>query len=158
MSGESGRWDVDELPAGPGGPQSRPFPQDVAAGRRTRCPGVVRRSRIVQLLRRSGYVQATDLSRLLGVSEMTIRRDLDELVREGVGVRVWGGLVSPGLAAPAAARPDQHEQRLERAQDHLRRAGQALDDGQLDRAREHVRAILHHLDQELAAGAVSSGR
>ena len=138
MSGESGRWE--------------------GGGRPARCPGVVRRRRIVQLLRRSGYVQAADLTRELGVSEMTIRRDLDELVREGVGIRVWGGLVTPGLAAQKHAGPaDEQEGRLDRARRHLLRAERSLDEGQLAQARDHVRAILRELDLALSARPVTSG-
>lgn len=133
-------------------------PQDGAAGTRARCPAVVRRRRIVQLLRRSGYVQAADLTRMLGVSEMTIRRDLDELVRAGLGVRVWGGLVTPGLADPGSAiGPDEMDDRLDPAHHHLVLAEQALDAGRLADARVHVRAILRQLDRELAVDAGAAG-
>ena len=143
----------DVAPAA-GAPALQPFPQSVGGGR-TRCPAVVRRSRIVQLLRRSGYVQAADLTRILGVSEMTVRRDLDELVRAGHGVRVWGGLVTPALAGPqGSARSQETVETLDRAREHLARAQQAIDEGRVAQARDHVRATLRHLDQELSSGAV----
>lgn len=151
-AGDGERPDVAD-PLGPSTSQS------LAAGRRSRCPGVVRRRRIVQVLRRSGYVQAADLTTMFGVSEMTIRRDLDELVRQGFGVRVWGGLVSPGLAsAKGTAVLDRREERLLRARHHLMLAEHALDDGQLAAARDHVREILRDLDEELVPRAVSARR
>ncbi|MGN6330959.1 MAG: DeoR family transcriptional regulator [Motilibacteraceae bacterium] len=164
MSAEIGRWDhagaeagAEVLP-GPRAQQGRPGPQEAAAATRSRCPAVVRRGRIVQLLRRSGYVQAADLTRMLGVSEMTVRRDLDELVREGLGVRVWGGLVTPGLADPgSAADRGEPEERLDRARRHLLRAEQALDADEPAEARVQVLAVLRHLDRELEARTRAAG-
>lgn len=160
MSVDFGRWDqadADVLP-GPGASSSRSAAQDGATATRPRCPAVVRRRRIVQLLRRTGYVQAADLTRMLGVSEMTVRRDLDELVREGLGVRVWGGLVAPGLADPAsAAGPVEAEEQADRVRHHLHRAEQALDAGRLADAQVHVRAVLRHLDRQLGFGTGAAG-
>ena len=48
------------------------------------------------LVQRDGRVRVTELSESLGVSEMTIRRDLDVLVDEGVVRRVHGGAVASG--------------------------------------------------------------
>lgn len=126
-------------------------------GQQSRCPAMVRRNRIVQLLRRDGYVQAGDLTRRLGVSEMTIRRDLDELGREGLGVRVWGGLVAPGLVPAPAAGDSEAEVQLGRARRHLVRAEQALDRGRLADARDHVAATLRYLDHQLAAAVGAEG-
>jgi DNA-binding LacI/PurR family transcriptional regulator len=53
-----------------------------------------------------GFVRVTDLADELGVSNMTIRRDLDELTERGLIRRVRGGVV-PESGAPAA----QSEQR-----------------------------------------------
>jgi len=55
-----------------------------------------RRRRIIELLHQAGSVQVRDLAQKLGVSEMTIRRDLEWLSRKGQVVRTYGG------AAPAA--------------------------------------------------------
>src|SRR6266700_4452295 len=50
-----------------------------------------RRERILAMLRRDGRVLAVDLSRTLGVSDDTIRRDLDALAEMGLLQRVHGG-------------------------------------------------------------------
>lgn len=53
-----------------------------------------RQSFIRQLLAEKGRVVSADLIKLLGVSEHTIRRDLQKLTRDGVCKRVYGGAVS----------------------------------------------------------------
>jgi DeoR/GlpR family transcriptional regulator of sugar metabolism len=52
-----------------------------------------RRARIVDALRSRRAVRVSSLSAHLGVSEMTIRRDLGLLEREGVLARTYGGAV-----------------------------------------------------------------
>lgn len=52
-----------------------------------------RQSYIYQILTEKGRVISTDLSRQLGVSEHTIRRDLQELARKGLCKKVYGGAV-----------------------------------------------------------------
>jgi len=52
-----------------------------------------RQKRIQRLLQEKGVVKVTDLSALLGVSEITIRRDLDTLERNGELERTHGGAV-----------------------------------------------------------------
>ena len=58
-----------------------------------------RRGRILTELRRTGAVRVADLSDLLGVSDMTIRRDLEQLSSEGLATKVHGGAVLGGQAA-----------------------------------------------------------
>jgi DeoR family fructose operon transcriptional repressor len=53
-----------------------------------------RRQHIEHLVREDGVVKVADLSRELGVSELTIRRDLDSLERKGVLERTHGGAIS----------------------------------------------------------------
>jgi DeoR/GlpR family transcriptional regulator of sugar metabolism len=50
-----------------------------------------RQSTILAHLDRDGAVRVSDLTRLLGVSDMTIRRDLDVLARQDLLVKVHGG-------------------------------------------------------------------
>lgn len=52
-----------------------------------------RQKRIQRLLQERGVVKVTDLSGLLGVSEITIRRDLDTLEKSGDLERTHGGAV-----------------------------------------------------------------
>lgn len=55
-----------------------------------------RQARIAAELRRSGGVRVSELTNLLGVSDMTIRRDLEQLVSAGVATKVHGGAVLTG--------------------------------------------------------------
>lgn len=59
-----------------------------------------RKQEILALLERDGQVIAKDVSRAMGVSEDTIRRDLRELAQEGLLQRVHGGALpaSPAMA------------------------------------------------------------
>jgi DeoR/GlpR family transcriptional regulator of sugar metabolism len=58
-----------------------------------------RQERILAELRRNGAVRVADLTDLLGVSDMTIRRDLEQLTGEGVARKVHGGAVLAGQVA-----------------------------------------------------------
>lgn len=76
-----------------------------------------RQLEVLRRLRRSGAVSVAELAQTLGVAEMTIRRDLDQLAARGALERVHGGAVllrSPSRGGvPAAMRigllaPDKH--------------------------------------------------
>jgi DeoR/GlpR family transcriptional regulator of sugar metabolism len=75
-----------------------------------------RQERILAELRRKGAVRVADLTDLLAVSDMTIRRDLEQLSRDGVARKVHGGAVlatqvsfEPGFAAKSQlAQPAKH--------------------------------------------------
>lgn len=54
-----------------------------------------RRRAVLQAIRTEAGVQTAALAERFGVSEMTIRRDLDELAEQGLVRRVHGGAVSP---------------------------------------------------------------
>jgi DeoR/GlpR family transcriptional regulator of sugar metabolism len=58
-----------------------------------------RQARILSELRRSGAVRVSDLTELLGVSDMTIRRDLEQLTTDGTARKVHGGAVLAGQVA-----------------------------------------------------------
>jgi DeoR family transcriptional regulator, fructose operon transcriptional repressor len=55
-----------------------------------------RQSAIVTRARENGTVRVTELASLLGVSEMTIRRDIETLAADGLLDRVHGGATLPG--------------------------------------------------------------
>ncbi|MER6400922.1 DeoR/GlpR family DNA-binding transcription regulator [Kitasatospora sp. NPDC001603] len=57
-----------------------------------------RRALILEAVRRDGAVRVSDLSVAFGVSDMTIRRDLDALARSGAVEKVHGGAVTAGTA------------------------------------------------------------
>jgi DeoR/GlpR family transcriptional regulator of sugar metabolism len=61
-----------------------------------------RREAIAGLLRSRGTVRAADLAARFGVSLDTVRRDLDELEREGRLRRVHGGALALGAPGPHA--------------------------------------------------------
>ena len=73
-------------------------PQDKGGGHG--CPGARATPRIVEILRATGAVSVTQAAADLGVSDMTLRRDLLELESEGKLTRVHGGAVA---AAPQRA-------------------------------------------------------
>ncbi|MFO7255068.1 MAG: DeoR/GlpR family DNA-binding transcription regulator, partial [Bacillota bacterium] len=56
-----------------------------------------RRHRVLQEVRHRGEVQVKDLARQLGVSAMTVRRDLAWLEKAGLIRRIHGGAVDPRL-------------------------------------------------------------
>lgn len=56
---------------------------------------VQRRSLILGRVQDAGGVRVTDLVDELGVSDMTVRRDLDAMAREGLIRKVYGGAVPP---------------------------------------------------------------
>ncbi|MFD9338873.1 DeoR/GlpR family DNA-binding transcription regulator [Streptomyces sp. NPDC060028] len=58
-----------------------------------------RRAIILDAVRRDGAVRVADLVGQLGVSDMTIRRDLDALARRGAVEKVYGGAVAPAGAS-----------------------------------------------------------
>lgn len=75
-----------------------------------------RRHKIMDYIKRDGQVQVRDLVEQFGVSEMTVRRDLEFLAAEGHVVRTYGGAVTaPGLtreqpyAAKAVERTSEKE-------------------------------------------------
>ena len=58
-----------------------------------------RQSLILQAVRSDGSARVSDLTTRLGVSDMTIRRDLEVLARDGLVEKVHGGAVLPGTPA-----------------------------------------------------------
>lgn len=82
--------------------------------------GVLARQRqevILDEIRRTGAVQVSELVLRLGVSDMTIRRDLDALARRGLVEKVYGGATSmvgrstdePGFEAKSVRQPVEKE-------------------------------------------------
>src|SRR6201985_240751 len=58
-----------------------------------------RQSLILQSVRNDGSARVSDLTQQLGVSDMTIRRDLEGLAKDGLVEKVHGGAVLPGSHA-----------------------------------------------------------
>lgn len=55
-----------------------------------------RRNEVLRAIRHGAHVQTSTLAERFGVSEMTIRRDFDELAKRGLVQRVRGGALEPG--------------------------------------------------------------
>jgi DeoR/GlpR family transcriptional regulator of sugar metabolism len=58
--------------------------------------GTQRRSRILALVDEQGAVKVSELVEELGVSDMTVRRDIDSLAEQGLVERVHGGVLAVG--------------------------------------------------------------
>ena len=59
---------------------------------------VTRRDQLLDVLRREGTVRVSDIASVLGVTPVTVRRDITQLANEGLVRRVHGGATL--LAAP----------------------------------------------------------
>lgn len=67
-----------------------------------------RRDMVMRALQANGAVRVSELAEKLGVSAMTIRRDINHLVERGFAERVYGGAVLPGADRALTSRPDAH--------------------------------------------------
>lgn len=63
----------------------------------------VRRRTILQLLQKRGSIAVSDLTKRFGVSRMTIHRDLDVLVQQGLAQKRHGWVELAATPAPATA-------------------------------------------------------
>jgi DeoR family transcriptional regulator, aga operon transcriptional repressor len=88
---------------------------------RSSVKGELRRRELAALLLASDRISSADAAVRLGVSEMTIRRDLQILEESGVAVRAYGGAV----AAQRISFEFAFDQRRQRNTDEKRRIGVA---------------------------------
>ncbi len=87
-----------------------------------------RQAQIVGELRRTGVVRVSELSALLAVSEMTVRRDMDVLAARGLLAKVHGGAVAlegatavePGFTVKSVRERDEKGAIAARAAELLR--------------------------------------
>src|SRR5690242_15067238 len=84
----------------PGGDRPPPAPSGVKEGKHLMLARH-RQSLILQAVRSDGSARVSDLTQRLGVSDMTIRRDLEVLARDGLVEKVHGGAVLPGTPTTA---------------------------------------------------------
>lgn len=84
-----------------------------------------RRHDILDSVQRSGRVSVADLSQSFGVSEVTIRADLQMLAQQGLLVRTHGGAIPAGRLSPELSLALRRQQQTQ-AKDHIGEAGAAL--------------------------------
>ena len=84
-----------------------------------------RRHEILERINRDGRVSVTSLSEALGVSEVTIRVDLQALAEQNLVVRTHGGAILPGRLSPDISLTRRRQQQVQ-AKDHIGEAGAAL--------------------------------
>src|ERR1700727_1688295 len=82
-----------------------------------------RRQHILSLAQQQGRVLVEELSESLGISRITIRKDLDYLQRRGVLQRTHGGALLPGNGA--LSDPSLQEKEGRHSQEKLRIAAAA---------------------------------
>jgi DeoR family transcriptional regulator of aga operon len=106
---------------------------NASAGRGSEMLIEERRQYIVALARKHGRVLVDELSESLGISRITIRKDLDHLQGHGLLLRTHGGALLPGngaLADPSLqekeGRHSQEKQRIGAAAANLVREGQCV--------------------------------
>lgn len=84
-----------------------------------------RRHEILDNVLRSGRVSVGDLSQAFGVSEVTIRGDLQMLAEQGLLVRTHGGAIPANRLSPELSLALRRQQQT-LAKDHIGEAGAAL--------------------------------
>jgi len=118
---------MPRTPDPPSRPAQRRDGRDHRAGEGARIPAQVRHARIVEAVRDRGFVAVASIAAEFAVSEMTIRRDLAELEREGHLVRTHGGaLTSEGAGGHTVDRDEPlFDARLRRNRDAKERIAAA---------------------------------
>ena len=84
-----------------------------------------RRHEILDNVQRTGRASVADLSVAYGVSEVTIRTDLQMLAEQGLLVRTHGGAIPAGRLSPELSLALRRQQQT-LAKDHIGEAGAAL--------------------------------
>ena len=88
-----------------------------------------RRNQLLEMVRKSGFASLPDLARSLGVSESTLRRDLDSLEDSGTAKRTHGGVFYTG-PSPKLPHFDQRQPaQWDKKQAIAQRAVELVEDG-----------------------------
>jgi DeoR/GlpR family transcriptional regulator of sugar metabolism len=116
-----------------------------------------RRVRIVEILKERREVRVSSLSEDLGVSEMTIRRDLERLEAEGVLLRTHGGailkrhMIEEPLWAERVAAHTEEKERIAQAAAAMIQPGDTVF---LSNGTTAAR-VLRHVDPDLRARVIT---
>lgn len=89
-----------------------------------------RRSRLIDLIRIQGFAALEELVRELGVSESTVRRDLDALEEQGVAKRTHGGVLYSGGIPRLAEFDDRQPTNWAAKRAIAGQAAEIIDDGE----------------------------
>jgi DeoR family glycerol-3-phosphate regulon repressor len=84
----------------PGAPDNADYWRRVSAG-----PAQARRRALQQAIQERGFVSVSEIAREIGVSEMTVRRDLVALERDGAIERAHGGALASTSSSPVPSEP-----------------------------------------------------
>src|ERR1700684_1186805 len=99
-----------------------------------RVLAVERRIKVLELIAADQAVEVSSLAREFGVSEMTIRRDLRRLDRDGFVRRTYGGATTRVVRAVGAFEVGQNARMLHHAEEKRRialRAAQLTEDARV---------------------------
>lgn len=88
-----------------------------------------RQKRINELIQRDGHVRVLDLSKLLNVSEITIRRDLAMLEKKNLLERTHGGAISTHRIYKEVKYSNRSDLELENKDSIARTAAELINDG-----------------------------
>lgn len=88
-----------------------------------------RRIRILEMLQEDGNARVRDLSKAFGVSEPTVRLDLDRLQEEGLVVREHGGAYLKSVPQQVRTLSLQHTENMDRKVRIARAAAQLIENG-----------------------------
>src|SRR5215831_17650628 len=90
-----------------------------------------RQKRILDEVLRRSAIRVSELTELLGVSDMTIRRDLDVLASAGLIDKVHGGATAPGrLSADEPGFEAKSHRQLDEKEEIARAASSLVEPGQ----------------------------
>lgn len=81
-----------------------------------------RLTQIEQMVDENGIMNVTDMASVLAVSDMTIRRDLDELEKDGKLVRIHGGAQALNYNQPDEIEPERYIDKSEQKKEIARYA------------------------------------
>lgn len=130
--GATGRpWRAEPLGTIGNMPRSRTASSSAPAGVGQRVdagslPAAVRQQRIVERVRRDGYVRVALLAEEFGISQMSARRDLDALSQQGLIQRSQGAAVAVPAAALGGGLPGGGEAEMREQQYETRRRRQIM--------------------------------
>ena len=88
-----------------------------------------RQNRIIELIQRDGHVRVPDLSKVLGVSKITIRRDLALMEKKNLLERTHGGAISTKRIYKEISYNNRSDQELENKDAIARLAAELINEG-----------------------------